>query len=216
MLLILGGYLSGSIPTAYLAAQATRHIDLRRFGSGTVSGSMVYEHVSHWMIIPVGIFDIAKAALPIWLALELGMGETIAGVVGLAAIAGHNWPIYLGFTGGRGISPFLGLLLVLFPWGFPWMLAFLAIGFALGDSAPWVLSSLISMPLLIARLEASLAIYMSVAGMILLTVVKRLEANRRPLPPPGVDRWKVVIRRLLLDRDIQDHQEWIRRKPNLS
>jgi hypothetical protein len=78
------------------------------------------------------------------------------------------------------------------------------------------LSSLISMPLLIARLEASLAIYMSVAGMILLTVVKRLEANRRPLPPPGVDRWKVVIRRLLLDRDIQDHQEWIRRKPNLS
>jgi glycerol-3-phosphate acyltransferase PlsY len=214
VLLILGGYLIGSIPTAYLAGQATRHIDLRRYGSGTVSGSMVYEHVSHWMIVPVGLFDIAKGALPTWLGLQLGMGETITSVAGLAAVAGHNWPIYLGFTGGRGISPFLGLLLVLFPWGFPWMLVFLAIGFALGDSAPWALFSLISMPFLIAWLKAPPVLYLTVLGMILLTVVKRMEANRRPLPPPGHDRWRVVLLRLFLDRDILDHKKWIHRTPN--
>ena len=215
-LLILGGYLLGSIPTAYLAARATRRIDLRRYGSGTVSGSMVYEHVSHWMIVPVGLFDIAKAAIPTWLALELGMGETIASLAGLAAVAGHNWPIYLGFTGGRGISPFLGLLLVLLPWGFPWMLVFLAIGFILGDSAPWALFSLITMPLLIAWLKAPPVLCLTVAGMLLLTIMKRLEANQRPLPSPGPDRWKVITRRLFFDRDIQDHKEWIHRKPNQS
>ena len=108
-LFILGGYLLGSIPTAYIVARLTRRIDLRRYGSGTVSGSMVYEHVSRWMVVPVGLFDIAKGALPTWLCLNYGMGETIAVLSGLAAVAGHNWPIYLSFTGGRGVNPFYGL-----------------------------------------------------------------------------------------------------------
>jgi len=215
-LFILGGYLLGSIPTAYIVARLTRRIDLRRYGSGTVSGSMVYEHVSRWMVVPVGLFDIAKGALPTWLCLNYGMGETIAVLSGLAAVAGHNWPIYLSFTGGRGLTPFMGLLLVIFPLGFPWLLTFLAIGFALGDSAPWALAGLMSMPLFIAWQEPSPAKYIAVVGMILLTLIKRLEANRRPLPTSGQERWKVILRRLILDRDILDHKEWIHKKPNLS
>ena len=216
ILLILASYLLGSIPTAYIVARWTRRIDLRRYGSGTVSGSMVYEHVSRWMVVPVGLFDLAKGALPTWLGLEMGMGETIATLAGLSAVLGHNWPIYLGFTGGRGLSPFMGLLLVIFPWGFPWMLVFLAIGFALGDSAPWALASLVSMPLLIAWMDGPKPVYWAAAAMTLLTLAKRLEANRRPLPPPGPERRKVVLSRLFLDRDIMDHKKWIRRRPNLS
>ncbi len=215
ILLVFGGYLFGSIPTAYIAAQTTKHIDLRRYGSGTVSGSMVYEHVSHWMIVPVGLFDIAKGVFPTWLGLEIGMGEMIACLAGLAAVIGHNWPVYLKFTGGRGISPFMGLLLVMFPWGFPWMLAFLGIGFALGDSAPWALASIVTMPLLMAWLRAPSAMYLAVAIMVLLTIIKRLEANRRPLPSSHSEKWKVLLRRLFLDRDIVNHKDWIRRKPNL-
>ena len=215
ILLVFGGYLFGSIPTAYIAAQTTKHIDLRRYGSGTVSGSMVYEHVSHWMIVPVGLFDIAKGAFPTWLGLEIGTGEMIASLAGLAAVIGHNWPVYLKFTGGRGISPFMGLLLVMFPWGFPWMLAFLGIGFALGDSAPWALASMVTMPLLMAWLRAPSAMYLAVAIMVLLTIIKRLEANRTPLPSSHSEKWKVLLRRLFLDRDIVNHKDWIRRKPNL-
>ena len=154
--LILFGYLLGSIPTAYLAARWKKHIDLRRYGSGTVSGSMVYEHVARWMVVPVGLFDVAKAALPAWLALELGDsmggGEAAAVAAGLAAAVGHNWPVFLRFTGGRGLSTFLGLLLVVFPWGVPWLLGFLAVGFALGDSAPWALTGLVTLPLPMAWL----------------------------------------------------------------
>jgi glycerol-3-phosphate acyltransferase PlsY len=206
-------YLLGSIPTAYIVAQRVRGIDLRRYGSGTVSGSMVYEHVARWLVIPVGLFDMAKGALPAWLSLRLNLGLETAVISGLLAVAGHNWPIFLRFTGGRGLGTFMGVLLVIFPCGFPWLLAFLALGFALGDSAPWALISLLSMPLLARWLNAPPMIDAAIAGMALLILLKRLEANRRPLPLPGSKRWAVIWLRLIFDRDIRDHQTWIRRKP---
>jgi glycerol-3-phosphate acyltransferase PlsY len=214
VLLIIGGYLLGSIPTAYLAGKWLRRLDLRQYGSGTVSGSMVYEHVARWAIVPVGLFDLGKAALPAWLGLQLGLSLAVATAAGLAAVAGHNWPIYLRFTGGRGLGTFMGLLLVIFPWGFPWMLAFLAVGWLLGDSAPWALASLATLPLFAHLLGGPDIVAPATGVMLLLTLAKRLEANRRPLPSPGPDRRRVILRRLLLDRDIASHAEWIDRRPD--
>ena len=213
ILLILGGYLLGSIPSAYLAGRWLKGIDLRQYGSGTVSGSMVWEHVAHWAVIPVGIFDLLKAAVPTWLAIQLGLGQHAAAAVGLAATVGHNWPLYLGFTGGRGISPFLGALLVLFPWGFLWILAFLAVGWLIGDSAPLAIGALITLPVFANWLGTSAPITSTSIGMLLVTLAKRVQANGRPLPPPGPERRQVILRRLLLDRDIVSHKEWIRRRP---
>jgi glycerol-3-phosphate acyltransferase PlsY len=215
ILVILLGYLLGSIPTAYLAGRWLKGLDLRRHGSGTVSGSMVWEHVARWAILPVGIFDLAKGVLPAWLGLQLDLGMVVPAAAGLAAVAGHNWPIFFGFTGGRGLSPFLGLTLVLFPWGFPWMLVFLAVGWRLGDSAPWALVALITLPLFAGLLDGPTAtVSLAAAGMLLLTLAKRLEANGRLLPPPGPERKRVILRRLLLDRDIESHTDWIRRRPD--
>ena len=216
LLLILGGYLLGSIPAAYLAGRWLRGIDLRHYGSGTVSGSMVWEHVARWAVVPVGLFDISKAAFPAWLALQLGLGEAVAAAAGLAAVAGHNWPIFFRFTGGRGLGAFMGLLLVIFPWGFPWMLAFLALGWLLGDSAPWALAALITLPLFARLVGGPEVVAPASAAMLLLTLAKRLEANCRPLPPPGPERWRVLVRRLFLDRDIAAHRAWIRRQPGDS
>lgn len=213
ILLIVAGYLMGSIPTAYLVARRRGKSDIRHYGSGTVSGSMVYEHVARWVGVLVGLFDIAKAAVPAWLALRLGLGLPTAAVAGLAAVAGHNWPLYLRFHGGRGLSPFLGLLLVVFPWGFPWIVAFLFVGWRLGDSAPWALAGLVTLPLLSALAGGPSVVAPATGAMLLLTLVKRLEANRRPLPPPGPERRRAIARRLLLDRDIASHPDWIRRAP---
>ncbi|MCL7453067.1 MAG: glycerol-3-phosphate acyltransferase [Anaerolineae bacterium] len=214
LLLVVGGYLLGSIPTAYLAGRWLKGLDLRRYGSGTVSGSMVWEHVARWAIVPVGLFDLGKAALPAWLGLQLGLGMPVAAAAGLAAVAGHNWPVFFGFTGGRGLGTFLGLLLVIFPWGFPWMLVFLAVGWALGDSAPWALAAMLSLPLF-SHLAGGPAIVAPLSAvMLVLTLAKRLEANRRPLPPPGPERRRVILRRLFLDRDIASHKDWIRRRPD--
>jgi len=212
VLLILGGYLLGSIPTAYLAGKWVKGIDLRQYGSGTVSGSMTWEHIARWVIFPVGIFDILKAAFPTWLGLKLGLGEGVAVAAGLAALVGHNWPLYLGFTGGRGISPFLGTLIVIFPWGFPWILVFLAIGYLLGDSAPWALASLIFLPMFNVWMDGPSVVNEAAVVMVILTIIKRIEANRRPLPAEKGERRKVLMRRIVFDRDIPSHQEWIKRK----
>lgn len=213
VLLVFASYFLGAIPTAYLVGRWLRGIDLRRYGSGTVSGSMAYEHVAHWVIVPIGIFDVAKAALPTWLGLRLGLGVLTAAAAGLAASVGHNWPPYLGFTGGRGLGTFLGVMLVLFPWGVAWLLGFLAIGYLLGDSAPWALASLITMPLFARLLDGPPEMPAIAVAMALLTLIKRVEANRRPLPTQGPERRRVLLRRALLDRDIADHAAWIHRRP---
>lgn len=213
-LLLIAGYLLGSIPTAYLVGRWTRGLDLRRYGSGTVSGSMVWEHVARWAVVPVGLFDIGKAALPAWLGLRLGLGMPVAAAAGLAAAAGHNWPIFLRFTGGRGLGCFMGMLLALFPWGSAWILAFLAFGWLLGDSAPWALVSLVTLPVLSHLIGGPEIVAPTAGAMLLLTLAKRLEANRRPLPPPGPERRKVILRRLFLDRDIASHAKWIHRRPD--
>jgi glycerol-3-phosphate acyltransferase PlsY len=208
------GYLFGSIPTAYLAGRWIKGIDLREYGSGTASVSMVWEHVAHWALFPVALFDIIKAAFAAWLGMKLGDGVTVATIAGLAAVIGHNWSIFLNFTGGRGLSPFIGVLLVVFPLGLPWLVAFLAVGYFLGDSAPWALVSLITMPFLVNWKGGAEVIGWSAVTMVIITLVKRLEANGRLLPEEAGERRRTIFMRLLFDRDISSHSEWIKRRPN--
>ncbi len=210
--LLVFGYLLGSIPSGYLAGKWLKGIDLRQYGSGTVSGSMVWEHVAKWAVIPVGLFDIFKGALPTWLGLHLGMGELVAMSAGVFAMIGHNWPIYLYFRGGRGFSPFLGQLLVLFPWGVLIVLAGLGLG-NLFRSAAIPLLVVILLPIFTNWIDGpSIVLWCSIL-MVLITLIKRVEANQRPLPIDKTERRKVILRRIFLDRDIQDHQAWILREP---
>jgi Predicted membrane protein len=209
--LLLFGYFFGSIPSGYLAGKWIKGIDLRQYGSGTVSGSMVWEHVAKWAVVPVGLFDIFKGAFPTWLGLRLGMGEPAAMLAGFAAILGHNWPVYLNFQGGRGFSPFLGELFVLFP----------GAGNSIGWIGDWQHFSKPNFPTFYSPsftffaqfLQDSPIVLWCSIGMTLITLIKRLEANRRPLPADRKERQRTIIRRLLLDRDIQDHEEWIRKEP---
>ena len=225
VLLIVAGYLLGSVSATYLIGRWLGGKDLRDYGSGTLGGSMVYEHVGRLAVVPVVLWDIGKAALPTWLGLWLGLGETVAAAAGLAAALGHNWSIFLRFAGGRGMGTFAGVWLILFPPGLLWMTGLLGIGWRLGDSAPWLLLSLLTMPLLAQLFGGPKALGTVLLGgpamvgalsgiMILITLAKRLEGNRQPLPPSGPERTKVILRRLFLDRDIASHEEWIRREPD--
>ena len=213
--MVVFAYLLGSIPSGYLAGKWIKGIDLREYGSGTVSGSMVWEHVAKWAVLPVGIFDIFKGALPTWLSLKLGLSEQAAMVVGLAAVVGHNWPIYLNFQGGRGLSPFLGELFVLFPLGMLILLIGLGIGNRLKSPAI-PLFTIILLPVFAALFDGPESMLWLALGMTAITILKRLEANGRPLPEDPQERHEVILRRIFLDRDIQDHEEWIRREPESS
>jgi acyl-phosphate glycerol 3-phosphate acyltransferase len=214
ILLIAGSYLLGSLSPTYLIGHWLGGKDLRQYGSGSLGGSMVYEHVGKWAVVPVALFDILKATLPAALGLWLGLGETVSAIAGLAAATGHNWSIFLRFYGGRGMGTFAGAWLAIWPWGLVWMAALIGIGWRLGDSAPWLLVSLLTLPLLSLLLGGPDIVAPLSGAMILIALAKRLEANRRPLPPPGPERWQVILRRLFLDRDIADHKAWIDQQPD--
>lgn len=216
ILLILFGYLFGSIPTSYIAGRLLQGIDLRQYGSGTVSGSGVYEHVAKWAVVPVGLFDLSKAVLPAWLCQQFELSPYVAAVAGLAAILGHNWPLFLNFTGGRGIGTMLGLWAVLYWPAALWIFIPLAIGWALGDSAPWALASLLTLPLFTTLSGAPEVATPTGVILLIIAVIKRLEANRRPLPLPGPARRRVIFYRILLDRDIRPHRQWLERTPDES
>jgi len=209
--LVLLGYVIGSIPTAAIAARGLKGIDLRSVGSGTVSGTGVYYHVARWAVVPVGLFDIAKGALSTWLGLQLGLGLPTALAAGLAAVIGHNWPLFLGFKGGRGIGSFMGVLLVVFPWGFPWLLGALAVGRLLQATAIGALLGLALLPLLTWATGQPAAATWACLGMLAITLVKRVEANRLPLPPEPAEQRRVLLRRVLLDRDVAPRAAWIYR-----
>ena len=224
LLLIAGAYLLGSVSPAYLLGRWLGGKDLRQYGSGTLSGSMVFEHVGRWAVLPVALFDVFKATVPALLALWLDLGTLVAAAAGLAAAVGHNWPIFTRFHGGRGMATFAGAWLALFPPGAFWMGGLLGIGWRLGDSAPWLYAALVTTPLLAHLFNGPVMLGPVLLGdpvlvgrltgaMILITLAKRLEANGRPLPPPGPERRKVLLRRAFLDRDMASHEEWIQRQP---
>ena len=113
-LVLLYAYLLGSVPTAWIVARLVKGIDLRKVGSGTIGASNVYYNVGRFWILPVGIFDLfVKGLTPVYLARALGLEIEIQATAGLLAVVGHNWPVTLGFKGGRGVAPSVGALLAL-------------------------------------------------------------------------------------------------------
>ena len=212
--LVLAGYLCGSISFAYLSGRLWRGIDLRKYGSAKLSGSNVYHHVSRPAIVLVGLLDVSKAVLPTWLGLRLGLGLPTAIAAGLASMVGHNWSLFLKLKGGRGIGTALGMLLVVFPWSVAWVLGWLAFGRLMPKiAAVPALFSLVTLPILAAIAYQPRPSVWGCVGVLVITIVKRLEANRESLPR-GTERWAVLWRRLLLDRDIADWDAWMQRAPD--
>lgn len=112
------GYAAGSIPSAYLAVQWKSRIDIRTAGSGNVGTLNSYEVTrSKGVALMVLCLDLAKGALAVWVAsLSPGAGFSIAATAAVAAVVGHNFPVWLGFHGGRGLAPAAGAsLLVCWP-----------------------------------------------------------------------------------------------------
>jgi len=118
---ILLSYLLGSIPTAYIYVKTIRGIDIREYGSHNVGATNVMRVVSkkHGLIV-LGI-DVVKGFLAVrLLSTTAAAGLPAAGaeawapvLVGLAAICGHSWPVWLRFRGGRGVAVSTGVFLAL-------------------------------------------------------------------------------------------------------
>jgi glycerol-3-phosphate acyltransferase PlsY len=120
------GYLLGSIPTAYIATRIAKGEDVRRLGGGNVGGLNVYREVGFLPAVVVAVVDLGKGAAAVatayWL-LDLEVAFVLAAA--LAAVVGHNWMLFLKFSGGKGMGPAIGGLFALLPlYGYPLGLAF--------------------------------------------------------------------------------------------
>lgn len=193
-------FLLGSIPTAQIAAYLLAGVDLRELFP-TVSSSGVYYVVARWAVIPVGLIDVGKGSMATYLPSYFGAGRGLAVVCGLAAVLGHNWSPWLGWRGGRGLSPFLGMLLVLYPWGVLLLLAALGAGRLFQQTPVAAFLGLLLLPAVLILTGGSVTLLRGSLAMVMITIAKRLEANRRPLPSDPRQRKEVLWRRFWYDRD---------------
>ena len=113
--LVCIAYLVGSIPFGLLVSWALARVDIRRHGSGNIGTANVLRIVGKWAATLTLLGDLLKGFLPVVAALSLGASELWVAGVGLAAVLGHNWSVYLRFAGGKGVATSFGALLAMTP-----------------------------------------------------------------------------------------------------
>lgn len=236
-LLIIGAYLLGSIPSGYIIGRLAAGIDIREYGSGNVGASNVIAHVGRMTGIAQGlVFDgFLKGYAPILIGryvLEVDLWAQCA--AGLVAILGHNWSPFIRFTGGRGVATAMAVTLalnfwiemavmavvsavgILFIardtgfWTFVSVLAFPIIALALATTAPAFPDSLSATNSLINKPPEFILSSVCVSAILL---GKRLTANWER-PPEEYGLWRVLVYRLLWDRDVPRKVEWTERRPS--
>ncbi len=213
-LLVLGAYLMGSVPAAYLAAKWSRGIDIKQYGTATVGATNLLRLTSVWVALPAIIFDLGKGLVMVWVAQLIGLDIVQQVTVGLAAIIGHNWPVFLRFNGGRGILTSLGVITILAPWiGLIVLLTAyglapfhqLAFGVLLSVIAAPTSAWFFSQPLGVAD---KLPITLGFLAIFLIAAFRRLTAPRTSLTA-SVSLRQLLVNRLLFDRDIRDRETWL-------
>jgi glycerol-3-phosphate acyltransferase PlsY len=135
VLIVLGGYLLGSVPFGYLLPRLVRGEDVRTRGSGNVGASNVWRVYGRSLGVPVAVLDVVKGFVPAAVGLWLG-GDWVGVLAGAAAMVGHARPLFLGFSkGGKMVATAGGVALALAPLAavgclVAWLIAFAAFRFA--------------------------------------------------------------------------------------
>ena len=115
-LLVLAAYLLGAIPNGLLIARL-KGIDLQQVGSGNIGATNVFRCVGKGWGIFAFVLDAVKGFVPAFFFPQLmaGAPDWLGLACGVAAVAGHNWPVWLKFKGGKGVSTSAGMLLGIAP-----------------------------------------------------------------------------------------------------
>ncbi|GBD99908.1 glycerol-3-phosphate acyltransferase [bacterium BMS3Abin07] len=141
MLLAISAFLTGSIPVGLIVARS-KGIDIRTKGSGNIGATNILRNIGKKEALITLIGDISKGVIPVLVAWKFFPDDTRVGIIGLSAIAGHDFSIFLKFRGGKGVATSLGVLLAYSPFA------------ALATAAIWIIVLVISK---ISSLSAILA-----------------------------------------------------------
>ena len=112
-------YLLGAIPTSYLVVRLVRGEDLRKLGSGNLGATNLFRVLGWRYAVPVGLFDLLKGAIPVLVfGPRAGGGELVPLLLGVTAVIGHVFSVFIGMRGGKGVATGAGVVLGLAPWAF--------------------------------------------------------------------------------------------------
>ena len=187
---IIVGYLLGSIPSAYIMARLRKGIDIRDFGVGNMGAANVLRHVGLWEGIVVGFTDIAKGAAAILIAQALNVSQLWLLGAGFSALLGHNFPVFVGFRGGKGSATIAGIFLILAPkeigivFGIMAVLFFITRNFAFTISASFVF-----LPLLIWLFGGSVMLIFYSLAILIFIGVRSLPNARQAWPRAGKNKY---------------------------
>ena len=211
--LVLGyAYVLGSINASYLVGRLVKGIDLRRVGSGNVGASNIWYHVGKYWIFPIGVFDtFMKGMSPVLVSRAMDLDVSVQALAALLAVVGHNWSLFLGFKGGRGVAPMVGTLFALGRLELAAFIILATAGWQLNrSSAVWVLIGYVLLPVFALWFDRPTPVVLFMLGLALVTIAKRLASNSLE-NPMGVPLPNLMLNRLVFDRDIRDNEEWVNR-----
>jgi glycerol-3-phosphate acyltransferase PlsY len=218
--LLVGAYLWGAVPAAYLMAKRALGVDIRHYGSGSVGATNLLRLTSRRVAGPVFVFDILKGMLVVWAAWQLGFGATEQMIVGLAAVCGHNWSVFMRFRGGRGVLTSVGaVFMVTLLNGIvsPGTLAVLGAAllslvlitmYVVKKGPVGIFILFVCFPVLGLVFRVPLGLNLALLGMFLVLIVRRLTAPQ-PIEVAAMSRKQRLLNRLLFDRDIQEKEVWM-------
>ena len=115
-LIIILGYFLGAIPTAYIAGRLLKGKDIRQMGDSNMGARNAFIELGAKAGISIFFIDAGKGALAILIAQAASLPQIAILLTGAAAVIGHNWPVFIGFRGGRGVATTIGILLTLITW----------------------------------------------------------------------------------------------------
>ncbi len=203
ILAVIASYLWGSLNLAFVAGKRLTGEDIRRMGSGNLGTSNVYNNLSKRAGTLVFFGDCIKAAAPILITRAAGAPLGLQTACALAVMAGHNWPVLLRFQGGRGLAVAFVSTLILFPWGGLILTAILAVAnLTQGNTAAITLVGLALEPILAWRLDMPSSIIAFTLGVLLFTILRRLQGSPAVQSGPRPSRLKVLGYRFCYDQEV--------------
>ena len=116
IVLVVAAYALGAIPWGVVLGKTFAGIDVRDYGSKSIGATNALRVLGRKFSIAVLILDMVKGVLPVVIGRAAGLPDWSIGLAALAAVVGHCWSPYIGFTGGKGVATGGGAGVALFPW----------------------------------------------------------------------------------------------------
>jgi glycerol-3-phosphate acyltransferase PlsY len=194
---LIGAYLIGSFPAPYIMGRLRKGIDIREVGTRNMGAANVFYQVGAVEGVIVLLLDVGKGAAAVYLARSLGAPLYIELVAAAVVVAGHVFPVFLKFRGGKGGAALIGALAFLLPLGVPIYLGIFGVALLISRFPTFSYSlALYSVPIVAALLYHSSVLVIFSVGMILVLSLRYVPRVKEMYSAAG--GWRRVILRTSL------------------